>query len=56
MTILPHYGQLSGWQRAKARLRTLIEDFKYFYGGDIVRLPDAWKPKQADRAGGGSDG
>jgi hypothetical protein len=56
MTILPDDRYLSVWQRAKARLRTLIEDFKYFYGGDIVRLPDGWKPKQAERSVRGSDG
>lgn len=56
MTILPHHGHLSKWQRAKARLQTLIDDFKYFYADDIVRLPDQWKPKQVERRGRGSDG
>ena len=56
MTILPDDRYLSGWQRAKARLRSLIEDFKFFNGGDIVRLPDGWKPKQVERGAKGSDG
>jgi len=55
MTILPDDRYLSVWQRAKARLRTLIEDFKYLCRDDIVRLPDAWKPKQAERSGRGAD-
>jgi hypothetical protein len=56
MTILPDDRYLSTWQRAKARLQGLIRDFKGFCADDIARLPDGWKPKQAEKGGRGSDG
>jgi hypothetical protein len=56
MTILPDDRYLSVWQRAKARLQALIGDFRDFCAGDIVRLPDAWKPKQVERSGRRTDG
>jgi hypothetical protein len=56
MTILPDDRYLSVWQRAKARLLTLINGFTgWWCMDDNVRLPDWWKPDQVER-GGGSDG
>ena len=49
MTILPDDRHLSGWQRAKARLQTLIDDIKDLCAKDIVRLPDWWSPDQLER-------
>lgn len=56
MTILPDDRYLSTWQRAKARLQSLIDDLRDLCADDIVRLPGGWKPKQVERGGRGSDG
>jgi hypothetical protein len=56
MTILPDDRYLSGWQRAKGRLQALIDHSKDWCTDDNVRLPDWWKPKQAERSGKGLDG
>jgi hypothetical protein len=49
MTILPHDRDLSIWQRAIARLRGLIDDFKNWCADGNVRLPDSWRPDQLER-------
>jgi ABC-type nitrate/sulfonate/bicarbonate transport system substrate-binding protein len=56
MTILPHDRHLSIWNRAIGRLQALIDTFKDWRTDDDVRLPDWWKPKQAESSGRGSDG